>query len=111
MEIRRFLRVIPLAAIVATGLMASGCSRYYDVTVDNPCAREVRVETYNDPPRHFNMYPPLRAVTLSASSRTKIEDAYHSAGSDEWSMRIVDHGVIPVDGRGDRHIALPADAC
>ena len=97
--------------MLAFVLLASGCSRYYDALIRNPCPHEVRVETYDDPPETFNRYWPNRAVTLPAGSTTNVEDAYAGVGGRGRSMRIVDYGVIPVDGGHDVEIELPLEAC
>lgn len=90
----------------------SACTWSYDAAVLNPCDRAHRVETYTSAPEEFDRFPPIRAVTIAADSEFVVENAYHSSGSETWSMRIVDYGVIPVDGgAGDVSVTIPVEAC
>ena len=100
-----------LVGITAGALLMSGCIYYFDITVENPCTQELRVETFNNPPSDISAYsPPNRAVTIAGNSRLKVEQAYRDFDPDDWSLRIVDWGAIPVD-RDHPEITLPSDAC
>ncbi len=110
METKRFLRAMPLVGITAGALLMSGCIWYFDITVENPCTQDLRVETFNEPPSTIGYSPPNRAVTVPGMSRLKIEEAYRDIDPDDWSLRIVDWGAIPVD-RDHPEITLPSDAC
>ena len=101
-----------LLPAVALAAFLTGCSRYVDVWVVNPCAQPVRVETSDSSPEHFGRYPPSRSVTVEPLTISKVDDAF--TNQFEGTIRLVGYeSLIPVDDDRWPHdtVLLPVDSC
>jgi hypothetical protein len=106
-------RSVVYTTVVGVALVLGSCVKSVDVYFGNPCAEDLRIETFRVPPEKVSPAELVQRVTLPAESLELVKGAFDVATGNQWSLRTEGGLVLAVNGDDLVHetFVLPIAAC